>query len=73
MANRWIGIVSAVRDVTYEITALNGVGAGNAVFVPRPNMLTHANILAKKEMALYICLEERHLSVSIIQRKTLSC
>ena len=58
--------------MSYDITALNGVRAGNAVFVPGLNMLTHASILAKKEVALYICLEERRLSVSIIQCKTLS-
>lgn len=65
-------MVSVARDVIFDITSLNGVSAGNTVFVSGLDLLTDVIISAKEEAALCVCVNEWRFSASIIQNNNLS-
>lgn len=47
VAYLWIWIFSAAPKAIYDAPALNGVGAGNMVFVDEVDRLTQSSISAK--------------------------
>ena len=47
-------------SVLYDITALRGVRADSTVIILGLDPLTHASMSATKEVALCVCIDERH-------------